>query len=491
MRPILNVVSKHIYLLLLVFFFGFLFFYRLDWTTLGSWDEAWYASIAREMLRSGNIFLLTWNGIPFYDHPPMGFWIMALTYKLIGISEYSTRLPSASAGLLSIILIYQVSIKLFQKKVIGFSAAMILGTSVWYVIRVRSGNLDSLFVFFYLLSIYLALKVREKIYWFPAMSLSFGALMLTKTLIGLSAAPVLFIIIFYQIIQVKKNHKIFLLGIGLFLALVLPWYYINYISYSDFIQHHFLKIGTRNKDFASYFHIKAELPLYYLHMGVRKWYYLWLLTMGYILVSFRFIKKNVLPLLVLNIVILYPFLTSDETQLWHLIPMYIPLALTVSYGLWDLEERLICILNNLLRVNNSAFSFIRKLLKNTIVVSGVYVCAIMFIAFWQMNIFYHEVIPESKYTPDDVDISQRVSKYDETIFLDDDFLPLALYYSDKHMRQVAFELGDRKTLVALFNNEDEPFVAITRNWALNNLKENNIDYALLEQNDSFSIISKP
>lgn len=490
MRLLLKFFSKYIYLHILVIFFSFLFFYRLDWQTLGSWDEAWYASIAREMLRSGEIFLLTWNGIPFYDHPPMGYWIMALTYKIFGISEFSTRFPSALSGVLSIILIYLTSIKLFQKKVVGFSAAIILGTTVWYVIRVRSGNLDSLFVFFYLLSLYLALKAKEKFYWFPLMSLAFGSLMLTKTLIGVSAAPILFFILLPQLVQVKKNFKVFLLGIGLFFVLVIPWYFINYFSYSDFIQHHFLKIGTRNKTFASYFQINPELPLYYLHMGVRKWYYLWLISLSYLIITLRFLKKNVFLLLMLNIVILYPFLTTDETQIWHLIPMNIPLALTVSYGLWDLENWLICISTNLVKTKNSTITLIKRLMQHNLIISGVYLSAIVFIALWQFKIFYHEVVPGSKYIPDDVDISMRVSKYKSMIYLDDDYLPLALYYSDRHMRQIAFQPEERKTLVNLFNSENEPFVAITRNWALNNLKENNIEYVILEQNDSFSIVKK-
>jgi len=458
---------------------------------LNSWDEAWYASIAREIVRNNEWILLKFNNVPFYDHPPMGFWIMAISYKLLGISEFSSRFPSAIVGVLSMALIYLTSVKLFNKKIIGFAAAIILGTTVWYVIRVRSGNLDSLFVFFYLLSLYLALKAKEHFYWFPLMSLTFGALMLTKTLIGASAVPILFVILFPQLIQVKKNFKIFLLGIGLFVVLVLPWYYINYYAYSDFITHHFLKIGTRNKTFSSYFQLNQELPLFYLHMGVRKWYYLWLLSTSYLVISLRFFKTNVAIMLFLNFVILYPFLTTDETQIWHLIPMNIPLALTISYGLWDLGERLVCISTGFVKAKNRIIILAKSILQNQAILSGVYIIAILFIALWQFKIFYHEVIPSDKHIPDDVDISQRVSKYDDRIFLDDDYLPIAVYYSDRFMKQMAFEPQERKTLVHLFNSENEPFVAITRNWALNNLKENNIKYVLLEQNNSFSIVKKP
>ena len=108
-----------------------------------------------------------------------------------------------------------------------------------------------------------------------------------------------------------------------------------------------------------------------------------------------------------------------------------------------------------------------------------------------MKTFYYEIIPQNKYIPDDVDISMKVSQYDAHIFLDDDYLPLAVFYSVRTMRQMSFELEERHTLVNLFNSNNEPFIAITRNWALNNLKENNIQYKILEQNNSFSIITKP
>ncbi len=125
-----------------------MYFFHVDYTPLSSWDEAWYASIAREILTANDWITLHFNGIPFYDHPPMGFWIMAIFYKVFGVSEFSTRLPSVLAGIGSSILIYKLGHGLFNKKIIGYIAALILSTSVWYVLRVRSGNLDSLFLFF-------------------------------------------------------------------------------------------------------------------------------------------------------------------------------------------------------------------------------------------------------------------------------------------------------------------------------------------------------
>src|SRR3989339_1572104 len=136
-------LKNNLLIILLIILFSFLFVYRFDWNTLVSWDEAWYGSIAREMLKTGDWMRMIWNSKPYYDHPPMGFWLIVISYKLFGISEFSTRLPSVVLSLLTIILVYKTGLELFGKKIIGFIAALVMGTSVWYLIRVRSGNLDA------------------------------------------------------------------------------------------------------------------------------------------------------------------------------------------------------------------------------------------------------------------------------------------------------------------------------------------------------------
>ena len=108
MKNISAILKNNLPLLLLVFISGLSFFHRLDWATITSWDEGWYASIARGILRSGDFINMHWNEKLFYDPPPMGFWLMAITYKLIGINELTTRMPSAILGLFTVILVYKV-----------------------------------------------------------------------------------------------------------------------------------------------------------------------------------------------------------------------------------------------------------------------------------------------------------------------------------------------------------------------------------------------
>jgi 4-amino-4-deoxy-L-arabinose transferase len=91
---------------LIVFLLCFLlpfFFFNLGLSSLVSWDEAWYAEIARNIIKSGDIFNLTWNQMAYYDHPPVGFWLIAIGEILFGYSEFGVRFASAAIGFLSVV----------------------------------------------------------------------------------------------------------------------------------------------------------------------------------------------------------------------------------------------------------------------------------------------------------------------------------------------------------------------------------------------------
>lgn len=492
MKFISNHVKDNFGLYVLLGFFSILFFFHVNYSTLSSWDEAWYAVIARDMLARGDFLRMHFNSLPFFDHPPAGFWFMALSYKLLGVSEFSTRLPSVSFGIGSIALTYLLSLRLFRSKTQAFVAASILGTCVWFVLRVRSGNLDSPFVFFYLLTIYSAIRSRMDIRWFVPTMISFALLFMTKTLVGASAIALVILINSNHLIRSIRERKVIgsrFIIIGMLAAaiIILPWYIIHWLSYHNFIQHHFVDIGTRNKTLTSYFQLNATQPLYYLHMGIRKWYYLWIAALGIIFVRRDFLKNEVALLLSWNALVLYPFLTTTQTQLWHLIPVYIPIALLTAYGLYPYDITLPkSVAKRLPRT-----SFIPPLRIRSL----AYLGAFLFVAFLQIKTFKPEVIQADKYIPDDVAIAQAAHSLPGRVFLDDDFLPMAVYYADRvvypirELRYYGFNIDD-ETLVSLFKSNEKNFAVITRKWATGNLDSEKIPYKIIKENSSFVIVTR-
>jgi hypothetical protein len=60
--------------------------------------EGQHAEIAREALISGNLIDLRFNGVRYFDKPPLLYWLIALDFRAWGESEWAARLPSVAAA---------------------------------------------------------------------------------------------------------------------------------------------------------------------------------------------------------------------------------------------------------------------------------------------------------------------------------------------------------------------------------------------------------
>jgi len=74
-------------------------FSRLGYPSLLDPDEAHYAELTREMLRSGNWLVPLLDGKPFIDKPVLFHWLQGASVTLLGESEFADRIPSAIAAL--------------------------------------------------------------------------------------------------------------------------------------------------------------------------------------------------------------------------------------------------------------------------------------------------------------------------------------------------------------------------------------------------------
>ena len=94
-------------LLILVAFGGLLFFSNIGGWDLWNPDEPRYAQIAREMLQGEGWIIPHLNSEVYYDKPPLFFWMIAGSAKLLReMNEAAARLPSAFFGLLTLILTF-------------------------------------------------------------------------------------------------------------------------------------------------------------------------------------------------------------------------------------------------------------------------------------------------------------------------------------------------------------------------------------------------
>ncbi len=126
----------------LVLIFGaVLFLARLGARALWSSEFRW-AEIAREMLVTHNYFWPTINGHVYYDKPLGSYWLVIFSTPFTGgLNEAATRLPSAIAGLLAVMLLMLLVRRLYDART-AILAGVILMTSFSFVFFSRDASAD-------------------------------------------------------------------------------------------------------------------------------------------------------------------------------------------------------------------------------------------------------------------------------------------------------------------------------------------------------------
>ena len=68
--------------------------------SLGLMDktEALFVEVGHQMLLRNDWVTPWWNGSTFFDYPVWGYWMVALSFRLFGVSEAAARLPVALAA---------------------------------------------------------------------------------------------------------------------------------------------------------------------------------------------------------------------------------------------------------------------------------------------------------------------------------------------------------------------------------------------------------
>ena len=94
-----------------------------------------YASMSRELLRGENFLHLFDNGEAYLDKPPMIFWMTALFFKIIGVSEFVYRLPSIIFSLFAIYSTFQLSLLFYSKNVAKIAALILASCEAFFIMN--------------------------------------------------------------------------------------------------------------------------------------------------------------------------------------------------------------------------------------------------------------------------------------------------------------------------------------------------------------------
>jgi 4-amino-4-deoxy-L-arabinose transferase-like glycosyltransferase len=228
--------KSYFYLSTLVFFIGiFLFFPALGRSSLWDNDETTYAEIAKEMLQTHHWLTLHFNYQPWFCHPPLYMWLTAILFKFFGWNEWTARFFPALFAVLGMFVVFEMGVH-FWNVSYGFMSAVILGTTLQYLVQGRMATMDSLLMTLLLLSFYFAWRAFEekKEIWWLLFFVSSAFATLAKGVFGL-AYP---IFIFGVFLLVRKEffrwkEVPWIKGISLYLLISAPWFIYETVKYGS------------------------------------------------------------------------------------------------------------------------------------------------------------------------------------------------------------------------------------------------------------------
>lgn len=120
---------------------------------LFDWDEINFAECAREMIKLDDYSRIYVNFKPFWEKPPMFFWMQTVAMKLFGITEFAARFPNAVCGIVTLVVLFLCGRRIYDDK-FGVLWALAYGGSLFPNMYFKSGIIDPWFNLFTFLALY-------------------------------------------------------------------------------------------------------------------------------------------------------------------------------------------------------------------------------------------------------------------------------------------------------------------------------------------------
>ncbi len=212
----------------------------------------------------------------WYDKPPLTYWALMISYKLFGISDFTSRIPNTLIAGGSVALMYHFVYRIKESKYIAVMSALLLFSALqfWYI---SHAVITDGFLFFFSLAIfgysYLAFAKNDKY----SMVKAYGAAALavvTKGPVGI-VLPGLILLLFIAIrwftqkdnddYSLNKDIKLLFNPFGIFLFIILasPWYIAMYSIHGQEFISGFLGLHNMERALVSE-HPKFNVWYYYL-----------------------------------------------------------------------------------------------------------------------------------------------------------------------------------------------------------------------------------
>lgn len=227
------------YLFILIAIGMILYFSLLGLRGLCEPDEGRYAEIAREMIEKKDYLIPRLNYIKHMHKPPLAYWLVAASFGLFGMNEFTARLPVAILAVSGLIITFFFAVLTVKNKKAAFLSSLVLATSLQYFIWSQVLAADMIFSFFIYLALfgffcwYTSTPKRKALVWryrgkenciyIFYLSLAFAFMVKGPVAVIIPALIILTFAGFVKEWDLFRRIKL-LKGSALFLLIAVPWF---------------------------------------------------------------------------------------------------------------------------------------------------------------------------------------------------------------------------------------------------------------------------
>jgi len=190
--------------------------------------DSGHAVASQEMLQTGDWVVLHINGIRWLEKPPLHYWLVAASYRLLGENAFTTRLPLAFAVAGLVAMVFVFGRRYFGDRA-AFYAGLVMCTSIGTYMFTRIMIPEAIYALEFTAAFYLFLRawmgeISLRAGFWSAAALS-GLAVLTRSLIGV-VFPVAIFTLF--VLLTGQRHRwrdmpVFS-SLLIFLAIATPWH---------------------------------------------------------------------------------------------------------------------------------------------------------------------------------------------------------------------------------------------------------------------------
>lgn len=337
---------------------SFLFYFVAIWAALvmfsgirfgdlSGYDDASYAHEAKEMLRSGDVWTLSHNGMADFDKPPLFIWLLALSFKAFGVNDIAAKIPGVVFGWATIMLTFFLVKELYKNEHqesdngewLAPLAMLCMATTQYFLKYASHAMTDVPFTFFFTLAIYFYIRATKSSAFLLASGIAVGLCMMIRSPIGIFPLAVILVHLTYTR-RFRLLFSPYMIGCLAFaIALPATWYIHEYSVFgSVFVERHLANFFAHSAS-------AVPNPAWQVFIGyfeyaflLAKLYWPWFpfMVYGLIRATGRTLKtrESIEGLLVIWFcVVVISLSLADAKVLRYILPVFPALAMLSAYSL--------------------------------------------------------------------------------------------------------------------------------------------------------------